>query len=49
MVTFVVGVAIGILFAPKSGKETREDLKNKTVNTVETIKDLAQKMAGMVW
>jgi hypothetical protein len=23
----VVGVAIGILFAPKSGKETREDIK----------------------
>lgn len=46
--TFVVGVAIGILFAPKSGKETREDLKNKTVNTIETIKDLAQKKAGMM-
>ena len=33
------GVATGILFAPKSGKETREDLKKKAVNTVETIKD----------
>jgi gas vesicle protein len=44
----VVGVAIGILFAPKSGKETRKELKNRTVNTIETIKDLAQKKVGMV-
>jgi gas vesicle protein len=23
----IIGAAVGILFAPKSGKETREDLK----------------------
>ena len=38
-----VGVVSGILFAPKSGKETREDMKKKAVNTVETIKDTVQK------
>ena len=38
-----IGVATGILIAPKSGKETRKDMKNKVVNTVETIKDTVQK------
>lgn len=42
-VVAAVGVATGILFAPKSGKETLEDLKKKAVNTVETIKDKVQK------
>jgi gas vesicle protein len=42
------GVATGILFAPKSGKETREDLKKKAVNTVETIRDKVRKKAEMV-
>ena len=42
------GLAAGILFALKSGKETREDLKNKAVNTVETIKDTVQKKAETV-
>jgi|AGTN01.2.fsa_nt_gi hypothetical protein len=32
------GVAIGVIFAPKSGKETREDLKKKAVKTEEIIK-----------
>jgi gas vesicle protein len=43
-----VGVATGILFAPKSGKETREDLKKKAVYTVETIKDTVRKKAETV-
>ena len=42
-VVATVGVATGILFAPKSGKETREDLKSKAVDTMETIKDTVQK------
>jgi len=25
----LIGIALGILFAPKSGKETRDDIKNK--------------------
>jgi gas vesicle protein len=47
-VVAAVGVATGILLAPKSGKETREDLKNKAVNTAETIKDTVRKKAEAV-
>ena len=47
-VVAAVSVTTGILFAPKSGKETREDLKKKAVNTVETIKDTVQKKAETV-
>jgi len=43
-----VGVATGILFAPKSGKEIRENMKNNAVNTVNTIKDTVQKKAETV-
>jgi gas vesicle protein len=42
------GVTTGVLIARKSGKETREDLKKKAVNTVETIKDTIQKNAETV-
>ena len=38
------GVVAGILVAPKSGKETREDLKNKA----NDMKDKAQKTADDV-
>lgn len=41
-VVATVGTAIGILFAPKAGKETREDLKKKADDTVETIKDISE-------
>lgn len=34
------GVGLGILFAPKSGKETREDLAKATKNLIEKAKDL---------
>lgn len=33
-----IGAITGILFAPKSGKETREDIAKKTKNTTETVK-----------
>ena len=42
------GVATGILFAPKSGKEMRDDLKKKAVGTIETIKATARKEVEMV-
>lgn len=34
-----VGVATGILFAPKSGKETRQIIADKTSETVRNFKD----------
>jgi len=34
-----VGVAAGILFAPKSGKETRQIIADKTTETVKNFKD----------
>ncbi len=47
-VAATVGAATGILLAPKSGKETRKDLKKKAVNTVEAVKDKVQKKAETV-
>ena len=32
-----IGAITGILFAPKSGKETREDIVKKTKDTTETV------------
>lgn len=43
-----VGMATGLLLAPKSGKETREEFKKKAVNTIEDIKDTVQKKAEAV-
>ena len=34
-----VGALVGILFAPKTGKETMAEIKKKTVKTVEDIED----------
>jgi len=47
-VVAAAGGATGIIFAPKSGKETREDLKKEAINSVETIKDTVQKKAATV-
>ena len=35
-----IGGALGVLFAPKSGKETRQDLKNKLDELVAKIKKI---------
>ena len=35
-----IGVGLGILFAPKSGKETRADLKKKMDDLVEKAKNI---------
>lgn len=35
-----VGAGLGILFAPKSGKETREDIKKKIAEILEQVKTL---------
>lgn len=36
----LVGTGIGVLFAPKKGSETRQDLKKKTNEFVENVKNL---------
>ena len=35
-----IGASLGILFAPKKGKETRRDLKNKMLDLVDDAKEL---------
>jgi len=36
-----IGASLGILFAPKKGKETRKDLKNKMLDLVDDAKELS--------
>ncbi len=40
----VVGVITGILFAPKSGKETRDAIKSTTTDTAHKLHDEAEKL-----
>ena len=35
-----IGAGLGVLFAPKSGKETRKDLKNKLDELLEQAKNI---------
>ena len=35
-----IGVGVGVLLAPKSGKETRKDLKDKFDELVEKVKEI---------
>ena len=35
-----IGAGLGILFAPKSGKETRKELKKKMDNFIVALKDI---------
>ena len=35
-----IGVGLGLLFAPKSGKETRADLKKKMDELIEKVKNI---------
>lgn len=36
-----IGASLGILFAPKKGKDTRRDLKNKMLDLVDSAKELS--------
>jgi gas vesicle protein len=40
LVGVAIGAGIGILFAPKSGKETREDIKKKCDELIDKAKNL---------
>ena len=47
-----VGAAIGFLFAPRSGKETRDILKGRASDVSATVKDLTadrQKVYTETW
>ncbi|MFI3260320.1 MAG: YtxH domain-containing protein [bacterium] len=39
----LVGASVALLFAPKSGKELRADLKNKMEEVIEDVKNLDMK------
>jgi gas vesicle protein len=39
-VGLIVGGVLGILFAPKSGVETRKEIKDKTLELVKRVKEL---------
>ena len=43
-----IGAAIGILFAPKTGAETRQELKEKGGDLAGTVKDKAVRVADTV-
>jgi gas vesicle protein len=43
-----IGVAAGLLLAPKSGKETRSDIKNAVINTAGDMKDNADMIYSKV-
>ena len=42
--TAVAGYVAGVLTAPKSGKETRDDIKNKAVETYTTAEKELKKL-----
>lgn len=42
------GAVAGVLLAPKSGKETRKDIKDKATDAVETTKEVVHKKFEVV-
>jgi gas vesicle protein len=46
MVGAAIGLTLGILFAPDSGKETRRKIKQKANELVESVQD---RMAGIAY
>lgn len=38
----IIGAAVGLLYAPKTGKETRENLKKLGGDISDTVSDIAQ-------
>lgn len=44
----MIGLAAGMLLAPKSGRETMEDLKSTATNTARTIKSTVRGKAEIL-
>lgn len=44
----LTGLAIGLVFAPKPGEETRELLKEKVADAGEKVKEIADDVGGKV-
>lgn len=44
----VIGGVIALLYAPKTGKETRQLIKDKATEVVDAVKDKATKVVGAV-
>jgi gas vesicle protein len=44
----VAGLSIGFIFAPKSGEDTRELLKNKVNGTGDKVLELATDVGGTI-
>jgi gas vesicle protein len=44
----VIGGAIALLFAPKTGKETRQIIKSKATEVVDTAKEKTSELMGTV-
>ena len=38
----LIGAALGVLYAPKSGKETRRDIKKFSEDVTDKVKDLGE-------
>jgi gas vesicle protein len=38
----LIGAALGVLYAPKSGKETRRDIKRFSEDVADKVKDLGE-------
>jgi gas vesicle protein len=44
----VIGGAIALLFAPRTGKETRQIIKDKATEVVDTAKEKTSELMGTV-
>ena len=44
----VIGGTIALLFAPKTGKETRQIIKDKATEVVDTAKEKTSELVGTV-
>jgi len=44
----VIGGVIALLYAPKTGKETRQLIKDKATEVVDAVKEKATKVVGAV-